>query len=65
MSIEPKSLSLLDEIKSWKLGNTSLDSINLAISMKLNNRVFAYLYPKHHYYLIQTYDLGNKWKDFR
>lgn len=64
MSVRAKVTSLLDEIKSWKPGNISLDSIKYAISMKVNNRVFAYLYPKRQYYLIQTYDLGDQWKDY-
>ena len=55
---------LLDEIKNWKPGNISLDPIKYAISMKINNRVFAYMNPRRKHYVISTYDADDEWKDF-
>lgn len=63
-TVRAKVTSLLDEIKGWRPGSISLDAIKGCVSMKVNNRVFAYLYPKRKFYLIQTYDAGNEWKDY-
>jgi hypothetical protein len=54
----------LDEIKGWKPENISLDAIKGYISMKVNNRVFAYLYPNRKNYVIQTYDMSDEWKSY-
>ena len=56
--------TLLDEIKNWKPGNISIDSIKYALSMKVNGRVFAYLKPRRQHYLIATYDASDEWKDY-
>jgi hypothetical protein len=55
--------SLLDEIKSWKPGNIALDSIQYGISMKVNNRVFAYLWPRRKHYVIGTFNAEDEWKE--
>lgn len=59
-----KVAALLEEIKSWKPGHISIDSIKYALSMKVNGRVFAYLTPRRQFYLISTYDANDEWKDF-
>jgi len=56
--------ALLEEIKNWKPGNISLDPIKYAISMKVNGRVFAYLYPRRQHYLIGTFDADDEWKEY-
>jgi hypothetical protein len=56
--------ALLDEIKNWKPGNISLDPIKYAISLKINNRVFAYVLPRRKHYLIATFDANDDWKEF-
>jgi hypothetical protein len=56
--------ALLDEIKNWKSGNISIDPIKYAISMKVNGRVFAYLYSRRQHYLIATYDASDEWKEY-
>ncbi len=63
-AVRAKVTSLLDEIKNWKLGNISLDAIKYAVSMKLNGRVFAYLYPRRQHYLIGTYNAEDKWTEY-
>lgn len=63
-AVRVKATSLLDEIKSWKPGNISLDAIKFAVSMKLNGRVFAYLSPRRQHYVIGTYNAEDKWTDY-
>jgi len=62
--VRAKVTSLLDEIKNWKPGNISLDAIKDAVSMKINGRVFAYLYPRRQHYVIGTYNAEDKWTDY-
>jgi hypothetical protein len=56
--------ALLEEIKSWKPGNISLDPIKGSISMKVNNRVFAYLWTKRSFYWIGAYGADGEWKQY-
>jgi hypothetical protein len=63
-AVRAKVTSLLDEIKNWKPGNIAIDPIKYAISMKVNGRVFAYLYPRRQHYLIATYDATDDWKEY-
>lgn len=62
--IHTKVTTLLDEIKNWKSGNISLDPTKHAISMKVNGRVFAYLYPRRKHYIIGTYNAEDKWTEY-
>jgi hypothetical protein len=62
-SVRSQATDLLDEIKSWKPGNVSLDPIKYAISIKVNNRVFAYLRPRRKHYLIATFDANDDWTE--
>ena len=64
IAVRAKVTALLDEIKSWKPGNISLDPIKYAISLKINNRVFGYLLPRRKHYLIATFDANDDWKEF-
>ena len=32
--------------------------------MKINGRVFVYLYPRRQHYLIATYDASDEWKAY-
>lgn len=56
--------ALLDEVKTWKPGSISLDPTKSAISMKVNNRVFAYLYPRRKHYLLATYNDQEVWTEY-
>jgi hypothetical protein len=56
--------ALLQEIKSWRPDNISIDPIKYALSMKVNGRVFAYLWPRRHDYVIGTYDANDEWKEY-
>lgn len=62
--VKIKAASLLDEIKNWKPGSISLDSIKYAISMKVNNRVFAYFYPRRKHFLLATYNDQEVWTEY-
>lgn len=64
VNVRNKVSALLDEIKGWKPGNVAIDPIKSAVSMKINGRVFAYLYPRRQHYLIATFDAGDEWKDY-
>jgi len=63
-TVRAKVSALLDEIKNWKPGHVSIDPIKYALSMKINGRVFAYLYPRRQYYWIGTFDAEDDWKDY-
>jgi hypothetical protein len=62
--VRQKVAALLEEIKSWKPGHISIDSIKYALSMKVNGRVFAYLNPRRQFYVISTYDASDEWREF-
>lgn len=64
VTVRNKVSALLDEIKNWKPGNIAIDPIKYAVSMKINGRVFAYLYPRRQHYLIATYDASDEWKAY-
>jgi hypothetical protein len=64
LQVRAKVTSLLDEIKNWKLGSISLDAVKQAISMKVNGRVFAYLYPRRQRYLLATYNDQEEWTEY-
>jgi hypothetical protein len=63
-AVRAKVTSLLDEIKTWKSGSISMDATKNAISMKVNGRVFAALYPRRQHYVIDTLDADAKWKGY-
>lgn len=62
--VREKVASLLDEIKAWKPGNISADAIQYAISLKVNGRVFAYLYTRRKYFQIATFDSNDEWTEY-
>jgi hypothetical protein len=55
---------LLDEIKNWKPGNVSLDSISFGVSVRVNGRVFCYLKPQRKNYVIETRNSDNEWTNY-
>jgi hypothetical protein len=63
-AVRAKATALLAEIEEWRPENISLDAIKDAISMKVNNRVFAYFVPGWRHYVIHTYDGEGEWKPF-
>ena len=62
--VRGKVSAVLDEIKNWKPGSISLDSIKYAISMKVNGRVFSYFYPRRKHYLLATYNDQEVWTEY-
>lgn len=64
VAVRTKVAALLENIKTWKPGNISIDPIKYAISMKVNGHVFAYLSPRRQHYLIGTFDADDEWKDY-
>jgi hypothetical protein len=55
--------SLLEEIKGWKPGHIALDPIKQYISMKVNNRVFAYLSTRRKHFVVGTYGIDGEYKE--
>lgn len=55
--------SLLEEIKGWKPGHIALDPIKQYISMKVNNRVFAYLSTRRQHFVVGTYGADGAYKE--
>ena len=64
LTVRSKVSTLLDEIKNWKPGNVSLDPIKNAVSIKVNNRVFAYFYPRRKHYVLATYNADEEWTEY-
>jgi hypothetical protein len=62
--VRAKVSALLEEVKGWKPGAILVDPIKYSISMKVNNRVFAYLSARRQFFVISTYDIDDQWKDF-
>jgi len=62
--VRSRAAALLEEIKSWKPAHISTDSIKYSISLKINNRVFAYFQPRRQHILISTYDDKDEWNPF-
>ena len=61
LQVRNKALALMDEIKNWKIGNIAVDSVKSGISLKVNNHVFGYFYPRRQYYMLCTYDAEEVW----
>ncbi len=55
---------VLDQFKQLKPG-IDIDALKYAISMKVDNRVFAYLHPRRKHYIISTYNADDEWTDYR
>jgi hypothetical protein len=64
LAMREEATLLLEEIKTWKPGNVSLDSIKYAISIKVNGRLFAYFLPRRKHYLLRTYDPADVWTEY-
>ena len=62
-ALRAQASSFLDEIKGWS-DKTSVDSVVSGISIKVNNKLFAYLYERRKHYIITTFDTDGVWKDF-
>jgi hypothetical protein len=56
--------STIEEIKRWKPERISVDATKDALSMKVDGRVFAYLYPRRKHFLIATYNAENIWSAY-
>jgi hypothetical protein len=63
-AVRAKAASFLEEVKNWKPGSISVDPIKEAISIKVNNRVFAYFWAARKHYVIATYNAEDEWKPF-
>jgi hypothetical protein len=44
--------ALLEEVKAWDSERTTIDATKYDLSLKVNNRVFAYLTPRRKHFLI-------------
>ncbi len=62
--VNGKVKTLLGEIKLLKTERISIDPTQDAVSMKIDGRVFGYIFPRRKHYLISTYDTDEKWTDY-
>lgn len=62
-ALRTQASAFLDEIKGWS-DKISVDSVASGISIKVNNRVFAYLHERRKHYIVGTYDTDGVWKYF-
>jgi len=56
--------TLLEEVKAWDPERTTIDATKYDLSLKVNNRVFAYLAPRRKHFLIYTNDPQGKWTGY-
>ena len=63
-TVRVRAASLLEEVKGWNPGNISLDPGKGSISMKVNNRVFAYLWTRRRHYWIGADGADGEWKQY-
>jgi len=54
-------VSLFEEIKTWAPDKITIDPVKTGISMKVRGKVFAYLYPRHSFFVISTYNNEDVW----
>jgi len=65
VAVRGQASSLLDEIKDWgRPGKVTVDPIKDQISIKVNNRVFAYLWAARKHYVVATYGDDDEWKHY-
>jgi hypothetical protein len=60
-AIRKTVLSLFEEIKTWAPDQITIDPVKTGISMKIRGKVFAYLYPRHSFFVISTYNNEDVW----
>jgi hypothetical protein len=58
-----KASAFMDEIKNWASGVT-LDCIRYGVSIRINNKVFAYVTPLRKAFVIQTYSADDEWTKY-
>jgi hypothetical protein len=44
--------------------NITIDAIKYSLSIKVNNRVFAYLSTRRKHFLIATFDAADDWREY-
>lgn len=63
-AIREKAASILEEIKGWKQSRITMDALKYAVSMKVDNRVFGYLYTRRKHFILATYNIDDKWTEY-
>jgi hypothetical protein len=53
--------TFLEEVKGWKSGHETMDAIKYAISLKVDNRVFAYVEARRKHFIVSTFNAEDKW----
>lgn len=56
---------LMEDIKKWDNDKIVISATKYDISLKVSNRLFAYISTRRKYFLIYTYDTDGNWKGFR
>jgi hypothetical protein len=58
--VRKKAVAFLDDLKT-RAPSVTQDFIQGAVSVKVNNRVFAYLMPNRRYFRLGSYDEDGEW----
>jgi len=64
-SIQSLAKGFLSEVTSWKPEAIRIEPIKYAISLKVNNRVFAYFNPRRKAFILSTHNEEGVWTDYR
>lgn len=64
LAVRAKAAALLDEVRNWRPGNVTVDPRKWDISIKINNRVFAYWWAARRHQVIETYGADDEWKKY-
>ena len=62
--VKENASTLLNQAKQLKPDRISMDAVKGAISMKVDGRVFAYLYPRQKHFVVGTYNADDVWTDY-
>ena len=60
-TVQSEISALLDEIKNWKPENITFNAVAIGVSIRVNNRVFAYVMPRRTNYWIGVHNSENTW----
>jgi hypothetical protein len=53
--------TLLEEVKGWRSGHEKMDAIKYAISLKVDNIVFAYVEARRKHFIVRIFNAEDKW----
>ncbi len=63
VAVRAQVVGLLEEFKSWMPGHTTVDPIKHSLSLKVNNRLVAYLHARRKHYVVATWGDDDQWQE--